>query len=123
MGKENITENLLYNGRVKVQFKESGHKYTITVDGQKIKVPSVTQVCSIIDKSGPIHGWAVKETIKTAKSLIEPGKYYSVQELDAIWEKSRKASYVIKQEAADIGHIAHKWMELYFHGLEPELPP
>lgn len=113
----------LYNGRVKLQFKEDGHKYTIFVDGEKVKTQSVTTITGVVDKSGPIQGWAIKETLKVAKSLIEPGKYYSVQELDAIWEKSRKASYVIKQDAADIGKISHKWAELYFHGLEPELPP
>lgn len=113
----------LYGGRVKIDFKEEGHKYTVYVDGEKVKCPSVTTISGILDKSPALMGWAVKETLKVAKSLIEPGKYYSVQELDKIWEKSRKASYVIKQDAADIGKIAHKWMELYFHGQEPELPP
>jgi len=118
-----LSENILYGGRVKVQFKEDGHKYTIHVDGVKVKTQSVTTITGVLDKSGPLMAWSIKETLKVAKSLIEPGKYYSEKELEDIWEKSRKASYVKKQEAADIGTVSHKWLEYYFHGLEPELPP
>ena len=114
---------VLYNGRVKIEFTEKNHKYTVQVDGEKVKTQSVTTITGVVDKSGPIQSWAIKETLKVAKSLIEPGKYYSEQELNEFWELSRKASYVKKQEAADIGTVSHKWLELYFHGLEPELPP
>jgi hypothetical protein len=113
----------LYNGRVILEFKEAGHKYIIHVDGVKVKSQSVTTITGVVDKSGPIQGWAVKETLKVAKSLIEPGKYYSESELADIWEKSRKASYVKKQEAADVGTITHEWLKLYFQDQQPELPP
>ena len=113
----------LYGGRVKLEFTEQTHKYVVWVDGKKTKVPSVTQISGIIDKSFAIQSWAIKETIKVAKSLVTPGQYFSESELNAIWELSRKASYTKKQEAADIGTVSHKWLELYFHGQEPDLPP
>jgi len=118
-----MEKTTLYNGKVVVEFEEEKHKYTVYIDGKKTKVPSVTTISGIIDKSGPLIAWSVKNTIAAAKSLIEPGKYYSEQELNEFWELSRKASYTKKQEAADIGTVSHKWLELYFHGLEPELPP
>jgi hypothetical protein len=116
-------QHVLYGGRVVIEFKEKGHKYTVWVDGVKTKPPSVTTVTGVVDKSGPISGWAVKTTIAACRELIKPGESYSVRELDNIFEKARKRSYTIKKEAADVGTAVHKWLELYFRGLEPEMPP
>jgi len=113
----------LYGGRVLIEFKEKGHRYTVHVDGKKIKPPSVTQVTGIVDKSGPIQWWAINNTLRVCRDLIKPGEYYSVDELSHIFEKARRESAFRKQEAADIGTAVHKWIELYFHNLEPEMPP
>lgn len=114
---------VLYGGRVQIDFQEEGHKYTVYVDGEKVKCPSVTTVTGVVDKSGPIQSWAIKETLAVAKSLIQPGQYYSVSELEKIWEASRKASYVKKKEAAEVGTIAHQWLELFFNNQNPDMPP
>jgi hypothetical protein len=113
----------LYGGRVIIEFQEKGHKYSVWVDGKKTKPASVTQITSVVDKSGPIQGWAVKTTLAACRELIKPGEYYSVQELNEIFETARKSSYQYKKEAADVGTAVHKWLELYFHGQNPDLPP
>src|SRR5208282_474239 len=83
----------------------------------------VTTITGVVDKSGPIQGWTAKTTVNAFRELVKPGQSYSVQELDGFFEAARKSSYQKKQEAADVGTAVHKWLELYFHGLNPELPP
>jgi hypothetical protein len=112
----------LYGGRVIIEFKEAGHKYTVTVDGKKTKPPSVTNITGILDKPALIP-WAINSTIEVTKSLILPGQYYSVQELDNVWITAKKRAREKKEEAADIGTTVHLWLQMYFDGLNPEMPP
>ena len=121
MSETQVTE--LYRGRVRVEFTQKGHKYIVYVDGKPTKPPSVTKITGIIDKSGPLVNWAVNMALDVCKENIAPKEWYSQEELNSIWAQSKKAHYVKKQEAADIGTNTHKWLEKFFASQIIDLPP
>jgi hypothetical protein len=112
----------LYGGQVVIEFTKKGHKYTVTDKGKTFKPPSVTGITGVIDKSGPISGWAVNVTLDAIKHAIHPNIAYPPETLEKIWVAAKKQHYFQKKEAADIGTNAHKWLQLYFAGKNPELP-
>lgn len=89
------------------------HRYTVVVDGERLRVPSVTRICGIVDKSTPISIWATKNTIEYIRSEISPNVPYSLQELEGIYGRARWASDGKKGEAASIGKAAHAWIDNY----------
>lgn len=100
------------------------------------RLPSVTTILGIIDKSGPLMGWAVKEerkAIEEAMFNVLSGPH--ANEPEKIWEEvqqfikgKKKADRVLKK-AANIGTAAHAYIEWLTRkmmkedpGLEPEIP-
>jgi hypothetical protein len=112
----------LYNGKVKLQFEPNKHKYTVTVGGKTFKPVSVTGVTGIVDKSGPLIGWATNNVVNYIRDTVKPDRPYSETELEQILATAKKQSYYKKKEAANIGTDTHKWLELYFSGKNPQLP-
>ena len=119
---DGVDRTELYGGKVVVEFKEKGHKYTVYVNGVPTKPPSVTNITGIVDKSGPIGGWAVNTTLDVCKRWVVANESYPQIELDRIWAMAKKAIYVKKQEAATIGTNAHTWLAEFFSGKNPPLP-
>ena len=115
---DGVDRTELYGGKVVVEFKEKGHKYTVYVNGVPTKPPSVTNITGIVDKSGPIGGWAVNTTLDVCKRWVVANESYPQIELDRIWAMAKKAIYVKKQEAATIGTKTHDWLEKYFKNQE-----
>lgn len=101
----------LYNGEVLCEFNEARHSYTILVKGRRYKVPSVTRICSIIDKSGPLMGWAINNTLDVCKGAIAPGCEYAETYLEAVWDAAKKQSRAVKDSAADKGKQEHRCIE------------
>jgi hypothetical protein len=122
MTETQIERTELYGGQVVIEFAKKGHKYTVTDKRKTFKPPSVTNITGVIDKSGPISGWAVNVTLNAIKNAIHPNIPYDSETLEKIWVSAKKQHYFQKKEAADIGTNAHKWLQLYFAGKNPELP-
>jgi hypothetical protein len=80
------------------------------------KVPSVTTVLGIIDKSGPLINWAVKVTCNYILERLPDGNVESTIEL------ARKEATRIKTDAGDLGHEIHKaveeWAKRKIDGLD-----
>jgi hypothetical protein len=112
----------LYGGKVVVEFQPKGHKYTVFVNGVPTKPPSVTSITGIVDKSGPISGWAVNTTLQSIREQIHPHWQYTEGQLEDIYKIAKKAIYIKKQEAATIGTNAHDWLAEFFSGKNPPLP-
>lgn len=53
-----------YNGDVELFYSDSVHAYYREIDGIRALVPSVTQITSCVDKSGPLMWWSVGEGIE-----------------------------------------------------------
>jgi len=102
-----------YKG-ITIEFDEEKHRYTI--NGRIIVF--VTQVTGIIDKSGPLIGWAVKLFREFLLKKLNAGEPITEE---AIHEGSRQHA-IKKQEAADIGTQIHEWVNQYITGKKPPIP-
>ncbi len=101
----------LYNGSIELCFNEKNHRFT--ANGIPV-FPSVTGATGIIDKSGPLMGWAVKlskeylmENLKTLMADTKGDK------IAALIEDAAKQHYIKKEAAADIGTQVHDWVEAF----------
>lgn len=107
-----MTETIeLYGGEVICEFNSVRHSYTIINRGRRYKVPSVTRITSIIDKSGPLMGWAINNTLDVCKGAIAPGCEYAEAYLEAVWDAAKKASATAKSSAASRGTSLHREIE------------
>lgn len=112
-----ITKYSLYNGEVEVQFDsgDDGSKHAYKKDGKRVR--GVTTIMNVLDKSGLIN-WAVglSRDYLLEKNVGE----YVITELDIV--NASKQHTVKKNEAADSGKIAHRWIEDYLNEENPEMP-
>lgn len=66
----------LYDGQVVLHYSDLLHAYWVNdEEGQRVIVPSVTTVTSIIDKSGPLTQWAANSTTQYVLDNIEKAMY------------------------------------------------
>lgn len=103
----------LYNNSITLDFDPKTHKYLVTDGEEQFFAPSVTSVLRIIDKSGPLMNWAVNCTLDVCKTAIQPNTLHSEVYLEQVWEQARKSHRQVKEQAADIGTQAHRWLERY----------
>ena len=92
---------------------------TLDHEGARLTLPRVTATLGIIDKSGPLMGWAVnveRAAIRAAleESLTEPGFDLAAPNAPhELWTKmepkfkGRRASVKAANAAADIGSAIH----------------
>lgn len=111
-----MTTYNLYEGDVELEFNEKKHIYTVLGD----KVLSVTGVTGIIDKSGPLMWWSVGQCLEYVKDNIKP----DMDEVESaeFYHDAHRAHLRSSKKAADIGTMAHKWIEDYLAALDPPLP-
>lgn len=83
-------------------------------------VPGVTTILGVISKGDAITQWAVNQTLEYLTPRLQ-GEL-STDEVNALLYDSRYAWKIKKQEAADIGTIAHNWIEDHLKGVEQPLP-
>ena len=94
-------------------------------DGSRRKFAGVTGTCHIIDKSEVLIRWAVKVAMAKAKALLISGKFVGEDAtsilfestLDDIIKEAKKADKEELDAAAEIGHIAHDWIESYIGAI------
>lgn len=101
----------LYGGDVKLEFDSGRHQYRVVKGGRRFKVPSVTRITSIIDKSGPLVNWAINNTNEVWIGSIFPGQEYSETYLGEVARAAKQASRGIKEGAASKGTAIHKAIE------------
>src|SRR2546425_9496290 len=102
--------------------------YDIVHEGTRLVLPRVTSILKIIDRSGPMMGWAAKmerESFRAAleDSLTQPGAL----DLQAVWERvaasltGKRAWVKARDDAANIGKSAHamiRWHTLRMLGQD-----
>lgn len=113
----------LYAGTISLSFDPHSHRYTLYQGDEKIRVPSVTTILGVIDKSGPLMGWAIKNTNAVWEGAIQPDTPYSDTYLEQVKNVAKRASREIKGEAADVGKQAHQAIENHLRGENYLLPP
>lgn len=127
-----------YNGNVDLYYSDELHAYYRSMDGCKVLVPSVTQVISCVDKSGPLMWWAVgsgiehlidngfdqPELVRAAyyaaknkepflDSVLKPVQFTctSLEGIGKLLNDVRCAHNRISREARDTGKDVHAWLE------------
>lgn len=107
----------LYNGEVILRFDRANWNwYLVLPDGTLEKQSGVTGVCGIIDKSPYLVPWAAKMSyIKMLRTMprTPEGRVASIswKDFDTLLLAAKNAHNDIKEEAGDVGHAAHKWIE------------
>ena len=114
-------EYRFYDGKVTLRYEVEKHRYLLlNSDGTLEEVPSVTQICHILDKSAALVPWSARQMqiklLKTCapfKSQLPEGPGYIFPEKDFTqWiEEGKSAHKEQLEEAGDIGHTAHAWIE------------
>lgn len=115
----------LYNGEEKIEFKEDSHRYYRDSDTEKKKdgtpkkesIAGVTTFLGIIAKPFLIN-WAVGVTIDYLKNNLDK----ITEDPNKLLAEAKAEAERIKQDAADKGHLIHKWIEEHIKGLKPEMP-
>lgn len=97
-------------------FKEKAHKYYY--DGAH--VPGVTTVLGNISKGDGILQWGVNLTADYIKELMVGD--LTTEDVVRICNEAKKAHRLFKEEAGDIGKIAHNWIEQHLRGGTEPLP-
>lgn len=105
--------SLLYRGTVRCEFYPRRHVYQIVDNGEVLKgLPSVTSIVGVIDKSGPLMGWAVKNVLAICRGAIEPDAAYPEIYLEQVWSSASKSYRQVRDAAADLGTEVHNALEV-----------
>lgn len=104
---------------VELEFVESTH--TFKIDGER--VPGVTSITGIIDKSRPLIYWAVglaREHLFSSLEVI--AKTTDAQKISDIITVACEQHKVKKDEAATSGTKVHQWVQGFIEGKEVDIP-
>lgn len=88
------------------------------------ELPSVTTVCSALDKSTPLMHWSVNCACDfILDRMKDPELVANKEDMYPIIEKARKEFKNVSSKAMDIGSVVHKVIENYLKtGHEPKAP-
>ena len=95
-------------------FKESNHRYYY--DGKP--VPGVTTILGATIPKPQLIPWAVRMACEYLTKLIELGQTIDINHI----EEARREHTRKKDEAADVGTLAHAWVENHIKGVDQEMP-
>ena len=109
----------LYQGKVILEFDPKTHIYSVS--GKQVF--GVTNITGILNKPGLLY-WGVNKAIEFLEANWKPGKVYDEVQIKNLLEEARKAHTQIKNAAADIGQMIHKWVSDYVKAIsEKKTPP
>ena len=103
--------------------RDATHTYTWN-DGATLvsPLPSVTTIIGVLDKSGPLVGWAKRETAACAvRNLDMLAKMRATGGDAAATEWLKKIPDYQRDTAADVGTRIHRLVEQLARGTEPEV--
>jgi hypothetical protein len=106
----------LYNDTVTLEFDERRHRYSANGEW----VPSVTSILKIVSKGDALLQWGVNVAVAFLRENLK-GEISS-DDLDRLFLAAKYAHRNKKEEAADIGTMAHRWIEGHLRGETNELP-
>jgi hypothetical protein len=115
-----------YNKTIELRYEPKEHIYYLLLDGEFIPQDGVTTVVHIIDKSDALIPWGCKmmavKLYATAPYMILPTGEKVVPQMT--WDDFEKLVVQAKgahkeklEEAAEVGHVAHGWIEQYIKAV------
>jgi hypothetical protein len=133
-----VTESYwFYNRTIELRFQPEEHIYYLVGPAEELTpVNGVTDTCHIIDRSPALMPWAVKmmaekllRTIPTKviqkvlsnNQLAAPTEVrvpeISLEDFTKLVLEAKTAHREVLEEAGDIGHMAHTWLEYYIKAV------
>jgi len=105
--------------------RTAGHVYTFNTGSEVFSpLPSVTTVIGVLDKSGPLVGWAKRETAACAvRNLDMLVRMRETGGDAAATDWLKKIPDYQRDTAADVGSRIHALAEQINRGLEPAVTP
>ena len=125
-------EYKFYNGSVTLQYEPKSHTYFLTLPNGELEAQQgVTSVCHIIDKSKQLIPWGCKmmaakllASVPTKVTLADPNIPGSIivpsmpfEEFEHLVLDAKSAHTERLEEAAELGSIAHNWIERYIKSV------
>jgi hypothetical protein len=119
-------EYTFYGGTVTLRYDPKDHQYLLVTPGGLEPQDGVTSICHIIDRSDALIPWACKQmaaklltdapimTLPTGERVIRQMDYQEYENLVLAGKTAHKDKL---EEAGDIGHIAHAWIERYIKAV------
>ena len=107
-----------YDHTVELRYDIKNHVYLlVTPDGLEVQ-DGTTKICHIVDRSYVLIPWATKMMAQKLQILTSPfvengWLFQQKTSFDAAVELSKTAHKDKLEEAGNIGHIAHGWIENY----------
>lgn len=118
---EGVEEFSLYGGEVRMLYKDSSHRYRVSVAGSKpVQVPSVTTILNVLNKPALVE-WGVRcacDYVYENLQMLFAGNSFSVEQIFKVVQDARTAHDRTRQEAADIGTNVHDWLSRYWWSLQ-----
>jgi len=96
--------------------------YSIFTGDKMLRLPSVTTILGLLNKPALII-WAVKVTIDyISKHIKKVKKEMNDKEIFALFEEAKNEAKRIKEEAGELGSLAHRWIENHLSGVDISIP-
>ncbi len=117
----------MYGGTISLWFEAKGHRYSVADGRGTRQVASVTQILSVVDKSGPLTQWAANATVELLRDLLRPGVAYDEIQIAELLEQARFNFRSVSRKAKGVGALVHEWIEAHLRarlhgGAEPPAP-
>ena len=111
--------------RPKIELITEGRKHEYRIDGRKTEWPSVTGVLkAVVDKSGPLIGWAKREALAAAKQALLSlgGRTLDESLIDQVMKMASARPDALKMEAAELGTTFHDLALKIMKGEKIDVP-
>ena len=95
----------LYNGKIKLQFDDGRHIYS--VKGKTVY--GVTSIIGVLDKPA-LKYWAVNMAIESLEANLKPGVSLDEIQIRTLLFNAKKAHTVRLDKSADMGTLIHNWI-------------
>lgn len=115
-----------YKDTIQLKFNKSEHRYYRVGDlGQLIPLEGVTTVVHILDKSNALVPWCAKVVTEKLLRLVPTElidgiiriKPLSLEQFSTIVTEAKSAHKDTLEDAADVGSMAHNWLEYYIKAI------
>lgn len=120
MGGKVLPEYKFYNDEVTLFYDDDIHEYTRYGEQGIVIIPGVTTVIHIIDKSAALTQWAANMTVEYIRqkmaekyTTLDAAGTFTVMDIEGWLNDARFNFREYTKAAADIGSMAHDWLERY----------
>jgi hypothetical protein len=125
-------EYKFYNDEITLRYDPKEHVYFLVNNGELEILAGVTNTCGIIDKSEALVPWGCKmmrqKLLATAPAMTLPTgerivRQMAWEEFEKLTEEAKSAHKERLEDAGQVGHAAHDWVERYIKAILAEDEP